>query len=515
MADETAFENDEMETRTTNTLTYMLNNLKKFTNYSVQVLANTRMGDGVLSEPIYCQTEEDAPEAPADIKVVVSSPQSLHVSWQPPKEQNGLISKYNLYMRAVNGREELNHEKKTLPSQQLFYEAKNLQTMREYQFWVSASTRIGEGKSSRVVSQMTSSRVAARIVSFGGLLVIPWKQTANLQCTAVGQPKLEWYKKDSVLRTGTGHNVQILDTGELIITNLQQQDTGNYTCQVDNGIGTDRLTYNLLVQVPPATPVLYVTSATSNSILMHWKNGFTGNAPITGYTIHYRRTHGNMEELQLSRHATSHELKELACGSMYQIYLTVSNHIGTSPGSTTLHVRTQGQAPGMPQPPALIAPNSTSVLLRLNSWPDQGCPILYFNIQYRLLSDATTNQWNQIAKSLKPQKRYTIVGLQPATLYQLKVDAMNVAGLTTGDFTFVTLTKDGGEFSYLYLKIYRERKCKNVYFLTDPPPPEIVQRGKRPPIFYFDLKFLIIIVASSVGFIICVVIITLCFKYRK
>uniref|UniRef100_A0A336M1C8 CSON009678 protein n=1 Tax=Culicoides sonorensis TaxID=179676 RepID=A0A336M1C8_CULSO len=492
MADEKAFENDEMETRTTNTLTYMINNLKKHTNYSVQVLANTRMGDGVLSDPIYCQTEEDAPEAPADIKVVVSSPQSLYVSWQPPKEQNGVITKYNLYMRAVNGREELNHEKKTLPSQQLYFEAKNLQTMREYQFWVSASTRIGEGKSSRVVSQMTSTRVAARIVSFGGLVVIPWKQSVNLQCMAVGMPKLEWYKKDSILRTGTGNNVQILDTGELIITNLLQQDTGNYTCQVDNGIGTDRLTYNLLVQVPPAAPVLYVTSATSNSILMHWKNGFTGNAPITGYSIHYRRTHGNMEELQLSRHATSHELKDLACGSMYQIYLTVSNKIGTSPGSTTLHVRTQGQAPGMPQPPALIAPNSTSVLLRLNSWPDLGCPILYFNIQYRLLSDATTNQWNQIAKSLKPQKRFTIHGLQPATLYQLKVEAMNVAGMTTGDFTFVTLTKDG-----------------------DPPPPEIVQRGKRPPLFYFDMKFIILVVASSVGFIILIVIITLCFKYRK
>lgn len=434
-----------METRKTTVLTTILNGLKRCSNYSVQVLAYTRMGDGVLSDSVFCQTEEDAPEAPADIKVVVSSPQSLYVSWQPPKEANGMITKYNLYMRAVNGREELNHEKKTLPSQQFFYEAKNLQTMREYQFWVSASTRIGEGKSSRVVSQMTSSRIAARIVSFAGSLIIPWKQTANLLCMSVGQPKLEWYKKDIVLRNGAGHNVQILDTGELIITNLQQQDTGNYTCQVDNGIGTDRLTYNLLVQVPPAAPVLYVTSATSNSILMHWKNGFTGNAPIIDYTIHFRRIHGNMEELQLSRHATSHELKDLACGTMYQIYLTVSNKIGTSSGSTTLHVRTQGQAPGMPQPPALIAPNSTSVLLRLSAWPDQGCPISYFNIQYRLLSEAQTNQWNQVAKSLKPQKRYTIQNLQPATLYQLKVEAINVAGMTTGDFTFVTLTKDGGK----------------------------------------------------------------------
>lgn len=446
MVDELALEGDELETRKTTALTTILNGLKKYTNYSIQVLAYTRMGDGVLSFPTYCQTEEDAPEAPADIKVVVSSSQSLYVSWLPPKEANGLITKYNLYTRAVNGREEVNHEKRNLPAQQLSFEAKNLLAMREYQFYVTASTRIGEGKSSRVASQMTSPRITARVVSFGTLIIIPWKQTANLPCIAVGQPKpkLDWYKKSSILRNGSGNNVQILDTGELIVNNLQQSDTGNYSCQVENGIGNDRITYNLLVQVPPSPPVLYVTSATPSSILMHWKNGATGNAPITGYTIHYRRTHGNMEELQLSRHVASHELKDLACGSVYQIYLTASNTIGTSPGSPTLHVRTQGQAPGTPSPPTLIAPNSTSVILRLNAWPDGGCPIMYFNVQYRLLH-GPSDEWLQIVKALKPQKRYTISPLQPSTLYQLKVEAINMAGTGVGEYTFVTLTKDGGK----------------------------------------------------------------------
>lgn len=118
------------------------------------------------------------------------------------------------------------------------------------------------------------------------------------------------------------------------------------SCTVDNGVGTDRLTYNVIVQVPPGPPFLYVTSATSSSILMHWKDSSNGNAPITEYTLHYRKTHGNLEEKQLSRHASSHELKSLLCGSTYQIYLTATNKIGTSPASTNLHVRTQGQQPG-------------------------------------------------------------------------------------------------------------------------------------------------------------------------
>lgn len=355
-----------------------------------------------------------------------------------------MITKYNLYTRQVNGREETNNDKRNLPSQQTYYETKGLQPHVEYQFWVTASTRVGEGKSSRVASQITSNRVPARIISFGGPVIRPWKTTSSLFCLAVGQPRREWYKNDIPLKSIAFYNGQVLDSGELVISNLQVSDSGNFTCQVDNGIGTDRLTYSLIVQVPPAPPVLYVTSATASSILMHWKNTGNGNAPITSYTLHYKRLHGNIEEMLLSRHASSHELKELKCGSTYNIYLTSHNKIGSSMASTTLHVRTQGQAPGIPIPLQLIFPNSSSVMLRLNVWPDNGCPILYFVLQYRAISDEGEDQWTLVSNALKPQRRFSISSLKPSTLYQLKMEAHNVAGATSADFTFVTLTKDGG-----------------------------------------------------------------------
>lgn len=91
------------------------------------------------------------------------------------------------------------------------------------------------------------------------------------------------------------------------------------------------------MQVPPSPPSLYVTSATSSSILMHWKNTGTGNAAVTAYTLHYKRHHGNAENLQLSRHASSHELKNLNCGTQYSIHLTTHNKMGMSLPSTTLH----------------------------------------------------------------------------------------------------------------------------------------------------------------------------------
>lgn len=51
--------NDEIETRKTTALTTVITGLRKFTNYSLQVLAFTKIGDGVLTTPSYCQTEED------------------------------------------------------------------------------------------------------------------------------------------------------------------------------------------------------------------------------------------------------------------------------------------------------------------------------------------------------------------------------------------------------------------------------------------------------------------------
>lgn len=59
VADTIGLGNDNIEIRKTAELTVVLTGLKKFANYSVQVLAYTRMGDGVLSKSVFCHTEED------------------------------------------------------------------------------------------------------------------------------------------------------------------------------------------------------------------------------------------------------------------------------------------------------------------------------------------------------------------------------------------------------------------------------------------------------------------------
>lgn len=40
-------------------MTMTLAGLRKYTNYSIQILAYTRVGDGVPTRTMYCRTKED------------------------------------------------------------------------------------------------------------------------------------------------------------------------------------------------------------------------------------------------------------------------------------------------------------------------------------------------------------------------------------------------------------------------------------------------------------------------
>jgi hypothetical protein len=58
IASEDLYEKDPMVAKTTNQY-LTIENLKKYTNYSVWVLAFTKSGDGVKTSPLFCTTHED------------------------------------------------------------------------------------------------------------------------------------------------------------------------------------------------------------------------------------------------------------------------------------------------------------------------------------------------------------------------------------------------------------------------------------------------------------------------
>ncbi|XP_044591619.1 Down syndrome cell adhesion molecule-like protein Dscam2 isoform X3 [Cotesia glomerata] len=427
-------ETTKYDTKITSALTIVLNNLEKYTNYSIQVAAMTRPGDGIPSAPIYCKTKEDLPEVPAGIKAVANSNESIIVSWLPPLKANGVITTYYVYIKSedTDGK----WYKHISKAHKTSYKAENLQKRTQYSFHVAAVTSVGEGPKTSSVTASPSSHVPAAIYSFGMSPIVPWKQDVTLPCQSVGKPSLLWKQWGQVVKASG--RITIRTDGSLHIADLHREDSGNYTCHVENQHGSDQITHKLIVQVPPSAPLLLATSTTSNSISVQWKPGDDGGALTRGYILHYKRKFGDWEEVKVSHKINGYLLSQLWCGTEYQIYLTAYNRIGMGSPSEFVKATTKGSKPAN-SPGSIdkfITVNVSWIVLHLSMWNDGGCPITWFELEYRKYNEEL---WTLVSNNIEVQKSYTLSELHPGTTYDIRVRAHNNAGSSVAEYKITTL----------------------------------------------------------------------------
>ncbi|KAF9800049.1 hypothetical protein SFRURICE_014054 [Spodoptera frugiperda] len=160
--------------------------LLKYTNYTVKVAGFSNYGLGPFSYPIVCTTLQDVPGPPAAIKVLVSSPTSLLVSWKRPEEANGDISHYTVYVKPVsstsspqNYRVESTQETNL---RHLTFPVSGLSTGRQYEVFVRAHTAVGEGTPSNRVHIDLTSKVVAGVASLGGPVSVGVGSSLLLVC---------------------------------------------------------------------------------------------------------------------------------------------------------------------------------------------------------------------------------------------------------------------------------------------------------------------------------------------
>ncbi|XP_017765729.1 PREDICTED: Down syndrome cell adhesion molecule-like protein Dscam2 [Eufriesea mexicana] len=484
-------ESPKSEMKITSALTVVIHGLEKYTNYSVQVLASTRAGDGIASSPLYCVTEEDLPEVPAGVKAVVRSATSIIVSWQPPLRSNGNITSYNVHIRWVNP--EGKWYTRALLPYQTSYPVENLQKKNQYEFSIAAVTSVGEGPQTQPITVSLTSEVRAAIYSFGTVRVVPWKRNVTLPCQSVGnpEPSVTWKQWGQIVKPSS--RVSLLPEGSLQIMDLQREDSGNYTCYVKNRHGSDHITHRLTVQVPPAAPLLHATSATSNSINVQWKNRDDGGAPIRGYILHYKRESGEWEEVKVSHKVNSFVLSRLWCGNDYQMYLTAYNRIDMGSPSEIVKATTNGSKPenSPSNGDKFITVNVSWITLHLSMWNDGGCPITYFELEYRKSGD---DIWTLVSNNIEVQKTYTLSELQPGTTYDIRIRAHNNAGFSVAEYRITTL---------------------QPHTSSTVPSVEIDQYIPQHTSVYSDLKLIIPLILSSLAIIAAAGAVFYCLRKRE
>ncbi|XP_071541356.1 cell adhesion molecule Dscam2-like [Panulirus ornatus] len=407
--------------------------LTPWTNYSISVAASTRAGEGVASHILSCTTDQDVPEAPARIKAVISGPRAAVLSWAPPTRPHGRISRYTVHWEIVGGRDgPMSRRVEPHVTHLTLHDLSHA----THQVWVTASTRMGAGPPSTVAVVKPSHTVGAGVWSVGGNLTVAWKEDVSLACGAVGVPEpiLSWTHRRKHIPAN--HNrVKVQPDGTLTLADTQRSDSGSYTCTATNHHGSDTVTYNLTVLVPPSSPSLHVTETTGSSIRVQWSVEDTGGAALQGATLHYRSAGEEWLTVTVDGERSAYTATGLRCGTLHHFYLTAHNHIGSSAASRTEAARTKGRSPEPPPKFQFVTTNSSQATLYLAQWGDGGCPITHYSVQYRR---ATVRHWTTVGSEIPPTRTYAVGGLEGGRRYELRVTAHNAAGATPAHYDITT-----------------------------------------------------------------------------
>ncbi|XP_078343113.1 uncharacterized protein LOC144628876 isoform X2 [Oculina patagonica] len=127
----------------------VLEDLKKFTNYTIRVYAFTANGNGVPSEAASLRTQEDVPSQPPPNSVIKStSTSTIDVSWEPISQAfvHGILLGYEVRYAKDDGSSPLTWETVTLDANTLGVVLSDLEYFTRYKVVVCARTSKGCGE---------------------------------------------------------------------------------------------------------------------------------------------------------------------------------------------------------------------------------------------------------------------------------------------------------------------------------------------------------------------------------
>ena len=431
------------------TMQTTLTELKKFTDYTIQVLAYTRIGDGTLSSPpIQVTTYEDVPGPPSNVSFPDVSFTTARIIWDMPREPNGAIRAYRVTYHLHND-DSVNFTREFLPTDRT-YRAVGLEPMSYYLFSVTAQTALGWGYTTQGLVYTTNNREAPQPPSAPQIspsqiqdrdLTFSWTPGSD------GFAPLRYYSVQFTENSGSWQTVpERVDPTVTTYTvyNLKPFTEYRFRIQSTNDIGpsgwSDESNATTTLPAAPSTTVsnLRVTPITRTDVRVTWDpipvSEFNGDIETGGYKIEYREATDFPSPLSSSpqvelKGVTIGEvvLNELVRDKNYEITVLPFNSQGLGPASRPVVVYV-GEAVPTGAPRSVSAEAVSPTELRISWSPpeadSQNGDLLGYKIFYR----AEGRRENEIEVVSASHTSHSLIFLDMYRNYTVSMSAFNPAG---------------------------------------------------------------------------------------
>ncbi|KAI4461154.1 titin [Holotrichia oblita] len=460
------------------TFTTTLTELRKFVLYHIQVLAYTRLGDGVPSTPpVRVQTFEDGkvanyyhnhyfcmyifatvPGAPSNVSFPDVSFTSARIIWDVPEESNGEILAYKVTYQLNNSFTNNKYSKEFLPTDRTF-RATQLESERYYLFSVTAQTRLGWGKIAYVLVFTTNNREPPQHPSAPQ---ISHSQIQSKQITFSWTPgrdgfaPLRYYTVQKMENNGPWQSLPERVDPQLTsytVTDLKPFTSYKFRIQATNDIGPSSFSpESVEVRTYPAAPSKGVSNVkvvpiTTTSVEVYWESieeqYWSGDVSTGGYRVIFQPVSDFPTALQatpkeeiMGIRASKMVLTELLQDRNYEIVVVPFNSQGEGPASppSTVYV---GEAVPTGEPRGLEGEAVSSTEVRLRWKPPQqkmqngellGYKIFYvvINSPQEIPPDKKIEEEIEVVPATSIS--HSLVFLDKYTEYRIEILAFNPAG---------------------------------------------------------------------------------------
>ncbi|XP_072348752.1 neogenin-like isoform X4 [Scyliorhinus torazame] len=451
-------------------LSYTMNGLKKFTEYSFRVVAYNKHGPGVSTEEVVATTYSGVPSAPPqNVTLEVRNSKSIVVHWQPPPPgtHNGVITGYNIRYKKGGRRGETDNT----GGSQLSQIIDGLERNTEYSFRVSAITVNGTGPSSDWVSAETfesdldESRVPDKPSSLHvrpliNNIVVSWTPPDNQNIVVrgyaigygIGSPHAETIRVDYKQRYYTIENLE--PNSHYVITLKAYNKIGEgiplYESTATRPL-TDPfdpskvyifdLVNNPYTPVPDPSPMLppvgvQATVLTHDTIRVTWADSsLPKNQKITDarfYTVRWKTNYpANTKYKTADTTTLSYIVSGLKPNTLYEFSVKVTKGRRSSTWSMTAHGTTFETVPTSPPKDLTVVSKEGKPRTIIVNWQppsEANGKITGYIIYYSTDITAEIHDW-VIEPVVGDRLTHQIQDLTLDTTYYFKIQARNSKGM--------------------------------------------------------------------------------------